>query len=367
MIGKFCSEKIFSSEKINVGRQVDLDLAKGFSIIFMIFVHCLLFAETFSASYSPLYYHAINDFLGGPMCAPLFMFCMGVGIVYSRRSQSDIMIKRGISLLILGVLVDFGEFVMAHFLCGFLLNDWTLFPIYGGLVMFTVDILEFAALSFIVFGIFKKFNISNKQMILFALVLSIIGSFVRMLSFDSNVYNLLFGYFVGTQLHFTTFPFFNWFIFPVMGYVWGQYFIRAYKDKFFKYWPVFFIIPLIYFYFSMSAPGAFLVDDAHYYYMTTIDALFCLIYIHGAMGFFYTISDKLPQKVKDIAATLSRHINEIYIAQWFLIPLFIIVIVYLVKGIVFNDLSISIISIVVLILSTLLAMANRKIGQLRSH
>ena len=31
--------EIFSNEKINVGRQVDLDLAKAGSIIFMVFVH----------------------------------------------------------------------------------------------------------------------------------------------------------------------------------------------------------------------------------------------------------------------------------------------------------------------------------------
>ena len=137
---------------------------------------------------------------------------------------------------------------------------------------------------------------SNKQMILFAVTLSLIGSFERMVVFDSNIKNLLLGYFIGTDVHFTTFPFFNWFIFPVAGYVWGQYFIRAYKERFFRYWSIFVIIPLIYFYFSISIPGAFLIDDPHYYYLTIIDFLFCLIYIHGAMGFCYFISDKFRRR-----------------------------------------------------------------------
>ena len=352
--------EIFSNEKINVGRQVDLDLAKAGSIIFMVFVHCLLLADSFNSSFSPIFFHGIDDLLGGPMCAPLFMFCMGVGLVYSRNAQSDIMIKRGISLLILGILVNVGEFISAHFLSGFLLNDWTTFPIYGGLMLFAVDILAFAGMSFIVFGIFKKLNLSNMQMLLIAFALSIVGSLMRMSVFEYNYINLLLGYLIGTDVQFTTFPFFNWFIFPVAGYVWGQYYIRAYKDRFFRFWPIFFIIPVIYFYFSISIPGAFLIDDSHYYFMTTIDALFCLIYIHGAMGLFYFLSDKLPQNLLDIAGTLSRYINGIYIAQWFLIPLIIILLVYLVDGMVFNDLNVTIISIVVLILSTWLAVGYKK-------
>lgn len=355
--------KIFSDKKINLGRQVDLDLAKAISIIFMVFVHCLITAKFFNYSFDPIYSRAIDDLLGGPMCAPLFMFCMGVGLVYSRNTKSSIMIKRGITLLILGVIVNVGEFILPHFLSGYLLNNWSLFPIYGGLVLFTVDILAFAGMSFILLGIFMKYEITNKQMLIFALVLSVIGTFVRMSVFDNNIINLLLGYFIGTNIHFTTFPLFNWFIFPVAGYVWGQYFIKAYKDKFFKFWPIFFIIPVIYFICTLDIDGAFLCDDTHYYYMTILDVVFCLIYIHGAMGLCYFLSDKLPQKILDVVGILSRHINGIYIAQWFIIPAGIVLLVYLIKGIVFDDLIITVFSIFVLILATLLAMGHRKIKQ----
>ena len=317
----------------------------------------------FNNSFSQIYLHAIDDLLGGPMCAPLFMFCMGVGLVYSRNRQSSVMIKRGISLFILGVFVNFGEFLVPNFLSGLLLHNWNIFPIYGGLLSFTVDILEFAAISFIVLGIFMKLKLSNKQMLIFALALSVFGTFIRMVVFDNNILNLLFGYFIGTDVSFSSFPFFNWFIFPVAGYVWGQYFIRAYKDKLFRFWPIFIIIPLFYFAFTIIIPGDFLYDDAHYYYMTIIDALFCLIYIHGFMGLCYFVSDKLPQKILDGACILSRHINGIYIAQWFIIPSSIVLIDYFVGGIIFNDLNVTIISIFVLILSTLLAMGYRKLKQ----
>lgn len=76
----------------------------------------------------------------------------------------------------------------------FLLNDWTTFPIYWGLMLFAVDILAFAGMSFIVFGIFKKLNLSNMQMLLIAFALSIVGSLMRMTVFEYNYINLLLGY-----------------------------------------------------------------------------------------------------------------------------------------------------------------------------
>ena len=38
-----------------------------------------------------------------------------------------------------------------------------MFGIYGGLILFYVDILGFAGLSFILFGLFKKYNLTDKQ------------------------------------------------------------------------------------------------------------------------------------------------------------------------------------------------------------
>lgn len=39
---------LFSDEKINTGRQVELDIAKALSIIFMIFLHTLMVVKGFN-------------------------------------------------------------------------------------------------------------------------------------------------------------------------------------------------------------------------------------------------------------------------------------------------------------------------------
>ena len=44
---------LFSKEKVNVGRQVELDIAKVLAIIFMIFLHTLMVVKGFNYSLSP--------------------------------------------------------------------------------------------------------------------------------------------------------------------------------------------------------------------------------------------------------------------------------------------------------------------------
>ena len=44
---------LFSDEKVNTGRQVELDIAKALSIIFMIFLHVFYVASAFNSSFDP--------------------------------------------------------------------------------------------------------------------------------------------------------------------------------------------------------------------------------------------------------------------------------------------------------------------------
>ncbi|WP_458453240.1 heparan-alpha-glucosaminide N-acetyltransferase domain-containing protein [Methanobrevibacter sp.] len=354
---------LFSNEKINTGRQVELDIAKALSIIFMIFLHVLMVVGAFENSITPTYNFIIGQVLGRPCAAPVFMFCMGVGVIYSRHSQWDNMIKRGINLYLLGILVNIFEFFLPAYVCGTLLGKWNVFPTAGGLLLFCVDILAFAGLAFILMGILKKLELSNKWIIIIAVIMSLIGSAFRLTDFGSDILNLFFANFIGSAGGFSAFPLFNWFIFPVSGIVWGSYFIRANdKGKFFRFWPIFIIISMIYFYFSSTLAMGVFSDDVHYYYfMTTLDALFCIIYAHGNIGLCYYLAKILPDCVNKTFGILSSNINYIYIAQWCFIPLAVIFIVYLVKGVVFTDLLSAILAIFILILSTVFALYYRKL------
>ena len=210
---------LFSKNKINTNRQIELDIAKAFSTIFMIFIHTISIAMLFENTVSDPYYVIVGSILGGPFSAPVFMFCMGIGIIYSRHTQPNTMIKRGIKLFLLGLLVNIFSFIIPHYLAQYLLNSGNILPNFGGLVLFYVDILEFAGLSFVIIGIFKKMNLSNKQLLAVGIILSILGFLLRFSDFGSIPLNILFGYFIGTSYEYTAFPLFSWIIFPIAGHL----------------------------------------------------------------------------------------------------------------------------------------------------
>lgn len=349
----------FSADK---GRQVEIDIAKFFAILFMILNHCLMVSESFENSISMPMDKVIGHLLGCPFSAPVFMFSMGMGIIYSRNSNPRKMVKRGIKLILLGILVNVGEFLLPHYLSGYLIGEWDVFPIAGGLLLFCIDILAFAGLSFICMGVMKKLKLSNAIMLIIAIVLSITGSFLRFIDTGSDIINLISGYFFGSTGGFTAFPLFNWLIIVVAGYVYGQKYIQvSNKKNFFKMWPLYLIISIAYFIGSWYIPGGFLTDARHYYFMTTLDVIFCLIYIHGNLGFCFMLAHVLPKKVNNMIVRICRNINVIYIVQWFIIPITYIMIKFFYKNTIFGDLSVIVITFVETIMSILIAEVIAKI------
>ncbi|WP_407421833.1 heparan-alpha-glucosaminide N-acetyltransferase domain-containing protein [Methanobrevibacter sp.] len=351
-----------ADKKVNTGRQKELDIAKTLAVIFMILCHVIVFASFSNILITPEFELIFNQ-AAAIIVAPVFMFCMGIGIIFSRHNQYNLLIKRGVQLLLLGYFVNIGTQLIPNVL-GHMLNTSNA-PI-AVLSLFKVDILVFAGVAFILIGILKRFNFSKEKMLILAIVLSIIGSFVCFVDFNNVFLNYFFGYFIGTILHkCTAFPLFNWFIFPVAGMVYGSYFIRA-KDKsqFFKLWPVFLIVPLIFILCTLSpVPAGSICDNARAYFITTFDAIVCIILIHGLLGFFWKISEFLPDMLSNGFTTLSKHVTGIYVAQWYFIPLFMTFIEYFYKGIVFTDLSIILISIFILVISTLAALLYSKYKQ----
>ena len=353
--------KLFSNERVNSGRQVELDLAKCLSICFMIFLHCYFVTAGFTNTISQFMIRAIAQFLGCPFAAPVFMFAMGVGMVYSRNQDPAYLIRRGVKLMLLGLVVNVGEFFLPHFLAGKLLGEWDIFPIAGGLLLFCIDILAFAGMAFILIGILRKLKVSAKGMVLIALILSIAGSLLRFHDFGSNIPNLIAGYFIGSAGGFTAFPLFNWFIFPATGLLFGEYYIRCNdKKKLLCLWPAGLVISIIYFVTSWTRPEGFLSETHHYYFMTTIDAAFCLLCVYGVIGFCYFVSRFLPDNAIKFISKTSGNLNAIYVIQWYLIPVTYIFIVFFNRDIVFGDLSLILIGIIEIIVSTALADLYKK-------
>ncbi|MEE5991308.1 MAG: heparan-alpha-glucosaminide N-acetyltransferase domain-containing protein, partial [Lachnospiraceae bacterium] len=93
----------------NKGRQFEVDLVKFLAIPFMISIH---FYEQFGAfdykrELPDSVFRNMMEFIGGPLAAPVFMFSMGIGMVYTSRSTTKDFIRRGIGLLLAGYSLNF--------------------------------------------------------------------------------------------------------------------------------------------------------------------------------------------------------------------------------------------------------------------
>lgn len=90
--------KIFSDQVIRTGREHELDWARAFAIVFMVLIHVFMFLCAFEEN-NIIY--IIVCYLGSPPAAPVFMFVMGISMVYSRKNTPALLAKRGIGLLVM--------------------------------------------------------------------------------------------------------------------------------------------------------------------------------------------------------------------------------------------------------------------------
>ena len=99
------------------------------------------------------------------------------------------------------------------------------------------DILQFAGITFIVGGIFKKLNLSYTQILLVGILLSLVVSYHPDITFHNMYLNQLLGNFIETtgQNIVSCFPFLNWFIIPAAGMLFGNDLRRCGdKDELYK-------------------------------------------------------------------------------------------------------------------------------------
>lgn len=206
---------IFGEKEVNTGRQVELDIAKGFAILFMVWVHT---AETFGNEQG--IGNAIVEILGGPFAAPVFMVCMGIGMRYAKKTAAKDLAKRGAGLLFTGLILNVFRYVIPLFI-GYAATGETLF-LYTFPFLFGVDILEFAGLAFLFFALAKKFSWSDKSLAAIAVLSSLCGMLLKEMSTGFLYADQFLGYIWGNDEAETYFPFLNWILFPVFGYLFGK-------------------------------------------------------------------------------------------------------------------------------------------------
>jgi uncharacterized membrane protein len=312
-------DRLFSNEGVNRGRQVELDIARGLAVLFMVLVHVQIVFSTPELNDS--FVGEFINFLGTPPAAPVFMFLLGAFIIYSSKNDPKTLIRRGLLLILAGYLLN---------LCRGTLPTMTQWAFLGGdqyltiawKVLIEIDILQFAGLAFIFFGLVRRYGLKSSTILALGIVLSLGGYFLSSLQTDDLLTSAVTGLFWGSS-NVSYFPFVSWILMPVAGYVFGQYLVRCKdKERFYRYSLVIsslaVALSVLVLIIGLGVDMG-LTNDYVYYHQ---DILANVIYISFAafwLCVLFYVTKVLPKPVGKTIGRWSRNVTDIYIIHWILI------------------------------------------------
>ncbi|MBR6049731.1 MAG: DUF1624 domain-containing protein, partial [Clostridia bacterium] len=152
--------ELLSDGQVNTGRQTELDFGKALPVLCLPFVHCFIEC-TASEGLDHGIPFLFDYVIGSPISAPMFMFCMGVGIVYTKKSSASDLAKRAGKLFLIGLLLNVCRFLLPY-LAGYAITgeagkylEPLVYRVFGN------DILQFASLCFLCIALFVKLKIPD--------------------------------------------------------------------------------------------------------------------------------------------------------------------------------------------------------------
>ncbi|WP_407416207.1 heparan-alpha-glucosaminide N-acetyltransferase domain-containing protein [Methanobrevibacter sp.] len=311
--------KLFAAQKVNTGRQIEWDFAKVFAIVLMIVTHYFAFC-----SFGNVDYGKTTDimFILTQCSAPIFMFAMGIGMAYTRHDSPREFIVRGIKLLLLGLIINIMYF-LSNYAAGVPLE-------YSLLSFIANDILQFAGLSFILIGIFKRFNVRTIKIFIISIGFSLVATYFSDFTFSNMYLNQFLGHFIETQgLNIVScFPILNWFIIPVCGMLFGENLIRC-NDKDELYTRIIkpthsltfimLVVGLITLEGMFSVTGGTVPEKLMYLHASLPDIVILIIVSLFFGSLFYFVAKRSSPAVIDFIRKSSGNVTVIYIIQWALI------------------------------------------------
>lgn len=310
---------MFSKNEINTGRQLELDVAKAFAVIFMITVHVFDHITDMHGNVFP----KIVEFFGCAPAAGVFMFAMGVGMVYTRHDSPKEFAMRGIKLMLIGYVLNFFRETLL-ILIGRVFSiensyeDKSLFS-----TLMTVDILQFAGMAFLITALLKKLNAKPWQILVVATFLHAIGNLCVGI-FDNTPETVQYplGVLLFTNKE-TAFPAFQWYIYPAIGICFGKLLMHITdKDRFYCRMAAIsaatlFCVTVGCIRADVNITNMFMTED--YYSQSLLTTLWCMSIVCLCIPIYYDVSKLIKGRVITSVKYISKNVNTIYILQWLVI------------------------------------------------
>ena len=329
---------LLADTPINTGRQIEVDIAKAQMVLMLPFIHCIIECTSDEGLCSGIPY-LFDSVIGGPFSAPMYLFAMGIGIVYSRRTTAVLQIRRGLLLI--------GIFYLSN-TCRFLIPYLIGYSISGDTEQFIEplfyrwlgnDVLLFASLAIITIAVLRYFRLSDGALLGTAAVMTLAGTFIGDVDTHSMFGNIFLGYFIGTDdstgLVISDFPLLTWLIFPVAGFIFGKILIRV-RDKKAFYSMISvpaLMIALIYMPIGIyHGWGMFGEGQNCYYHMKIWDVCACICLDIGMIGVWHRMSGLMRKTSVAFLREVSRNITSIYCIHWVFVRTITNVILYIKNG-----------------------------------
>ena len=305
----------FANEPINLGRQKELDIAKGIAIIFMVLCHGF---EILSWFFDPeistdVAYFILDVVLGGSFAAPVFMFCMGISFAYSRRTGAGDMLNRALKTAGMVLLFEIARTALPGLLQWVISGDPECIEYVD--IFFSVDILQFVVMAMLVIALLKKLKVKPYVMVIIAAICSVIGQLLQGVTTGSYIGDVAVG-FLWNSREYAYFPLLNWLIFPVCGYAFSSMWQRLQnKERFFRLvTPISWVISVAYFV-SMIFLGEYYLSGGEYYGLGILDAAFSLIVCFAMIGLGYYLN-KWGGCISNWLSSMGNRVTSIYCIHW---------------------------------------------------
>ena len=233
--GKMKNMISLKDQEVNVGRQRELDLVKGFLMIMIVFIHSFQTIAGAEAAESSV--HTIMFALFMPTGACLYLFTMGFGSAFTRHSQPKDMVKNGVKLLFYQGLSNLCYaaimticFNIRNSITGEAAGSRELYNANLYSMLTFVNIFFIAGMCYLVLAIYRKLNVKLSGYIISTVIVGIISPFTGLLVSDNPALNWILDMTFGGKGE-TSFCFFPYLSYVFLGYVFGKVIRRVPENE----------------------------------------------------------------------------------------------------------------------------------------
>lgn len=310
-------------------RYLELDFIKTLAIILMILEHsveCLSSFDMDLVSPTGFLQNAV-EFSFGYLCTSLFLFSMGFGIAFTRKTTPAEFLKRARNLLILALSLNFLRNVIPYLISSAMSGGFNAVALFK--YFFLTDILNYAAVLYLFTALLIKLKVPYYAYLPIGIFLRFVSVPLAGVEVESPVLNVLLDYFlpVGET---SFFPFLNFYFYSAAGMLIGKIFAdRQISTRTFKviFWEC--TALLAGFFLSAKFNGFNLKDfydlssdsmqsPLHPMMFKFIPAALILLITFALFHFLLLKIDKNGPVLR-FARFCGVHLNTIYIVHWILI------------------------------------------------